>query len=270
MRAQARKYGAPILSAMATSLERRPDGIFVARVGARDILARTILLATGVIDEEPELPNLMDSVQRGLIRHCGICDAYEVIDHQVAVIGHGSTGLGEALFLRTYTSDITLFSLGRPLGLSHDELQRAEAAGIKLIDETVAEVIVEHGRIRALRLQSCSCHSFDTLYSALGSVARSGLARDLGAVLGKDGCVVTDQHQRSSVDGLFVAGDVVLSLDQISVAMGEAAIAATTIHNRLRGVTMPITPVDGTMSAALMDPEGTRRDMPVSAMQLVR
>ncbi|MFX8231060.1 hypothetical protein ABTL16_19905, partial [Acinetobacter baumannii] len=76
--------------------------------------AQTVLLATGVIDKEPALPNLFDAVQKGLIRHCGICDGYEVIDHKIAVIGHGETGLGEALFLRTYTADITLFSLGEP------------------------------------------------------------------------------------------------------------------------------------------------------------
>ncbi|WP_428390948.1 NAD(P)/FAD-dependent oxidoreductase [Lichenicoccus sp.] len=234
MSAQARKYGAPIHAGTVTDLHRTPEGLFAARVDDREILARTVLLATGVIDEEPKLPGIYQAVQRGLTRHCGICDAYEVIDHRIAVLGHGSSGLGEALFLRTYTANITLFSLGRELDLSPDEQQRAAEAGIVLIEEPVTEVVVEDDQIRALRLRSCDCHEFDTLYSALGSTARSSLATNLGAAAGKDGCLIVDRHQRSSVDGLFVAGDVALGLDQISVAMGEAAVAATAIHNRLR------------------------------------
>ncbi|MFC7694643.1 FAD-dependent oxidoreductase [Paeniroseomonas aquatica] len=68
----------------------------------------------------------------------------------------------------------------------------------------------------------------------MGSSPRSDLVRPLGTRLEKQGCVIADGHQRTSTDGLFAAGDVVSSLDQISVAMGEAAIAATAIHNRLR------------------------------------
>lgn len=92
------------------------------------------------------------------------------------------------------------------------------------------------------------CRSFDVLYAALGSDARSDLVRGLGTHLDDKGCVVTDAHQRSSTDGLFAAGDVVRSLDQISVAMGQAAIAATAIHNRLRGVPSPKTASDDTLS----------------------
>lgn len=62
-------------------------------------------------------------MQRGLIRHRGICDGYEVADKKVGVIGYGRTGLGEALFLRQYTEQITLLSLGRPLNLPPEDHQ---------------------------------------------------------------------------------------------------------------------------------------------------
>ena len=77
---------------------------------------------------------------------------------------------------------------------------------------------------------------FEAMYAEMGSDARSDLVRPLGTRLDELGCVLTDEHQHSSTDGLFAAGDIVHSLDQISVAIGEAAIAATAIHNRLRGV----------------------------------
>ncbi|HJS94948.1 MAG TPA: NAD(P)/FAD-dependent oxidoreductase [Solirubrobacteraceae bacterium] len=248
MRAQAGKYGAPILSGTVTGLERRADGVFVASMGEDRLTARTVLLATGVVDREPELPDLPDAVQRGLIRHCGICDGYEVIGHKVGVLGRDDSGLHEALFLRTYTGDVTLLSLERKLVLSPDELRTARAAGITVVEEPVASVTVESDRIRSIATRQGACHAFDTLYSALGSTARSELVRGFGAVLDENGCVATDEHQRSSIDGLLAAGDVVRSLDQISVAMGEAAIAATAIHNRLRGVAIPPSPISEVLS----------------------
>lgn len=248
MKAQAQRYGAPIRSGTVTRLERREDGVFVANVGQDQLTARTVLLATGVIDLEPDLPDLPDAVQRGLIRHCGICDGYEVIGHKVGVIGRGSGGLHEALFLRTYTDDVTLLSFGEDLLLSPEEQLRAQAAGIIVIREPVTSVTVESDRITSMATRQGSSHSFESLYSALGSTARSDLLHALGTILDENGCVATDEHQRSSTDGLFAAGDVVRSLDQISVAMGEAAIAATAIHNRLRGVAIPSSPISEALS----------------------
>ncbi len=76
--------------------------------------------------------------------------------------------------------------------------------------------------------------TFDSVYPALGSDAHTELAGQVGAELSGDtGCILVDDHQRTSVPGLYAAGDVVLGLDQISHAMGEGGVAATTIRNDL-------------------------------------
>ena len=253
MAEQARKYGAHIVPGSVTRLEHRPDAIFVATLDGEPILARTILLATGVVDREPDLPEVSDVIRRGLVRHCGICDGYEAMGRRVGVIGHGNSGLHEALFLRTYASDISLLSLGRPLMLTEEERRQAAQAEIAVVEEPVRRVVVEGDQVRALDMLGGECRSFDVLYAALGSDARSDLVRGLGTRLDDKGCVVTDTHQRSSTDGLFAAGDVVRSLDQISVAMGQAAIAATAVHNRLRGVPSPREEPDVTLSFAPQD-----------------
>ena len=233
MRSQAAKYGARTIADTVSHLERLPDGVFEATIGGVPLSAKTVLLATGVIDKEPALPNVFNAVQKGLIRHCGICDGYEVIDHKIAVIGHGETGLGEALFLRTYTSDITLLSLGEPLRLDRAQRRKMQDAGIKSVEEQVTQVKTDGDKIVALTMNGFGTLEFDTLYSALGCVPRSSLVRGLGAALDNH-CVIADEHQRSSVPNLFVAGDVAKGVDQISVAMGHAATAATAIHNVLR------------------------------------
>lgn len=235
MAAQARRYGATIRRGLVTALEKRPDGNFQAQVDSVAVCARTVVIATGKVDVEPQLPDLADAINRGLIRHCGICDAYEVIDRRLGVIGCGESGATEAIFLADYTRDITLMSLGQPLGLEPHDLRRLQHRGVRLIEEPIISMQLERGRIAALITQSGSVLAFDSLYSALGDKVRNGLAVGLGARLGSKGCLEVDQHQQTSIAGLYAAGDVVVGLDQISVAMGQAAVAATAIHNHLRG-----------------------------------
>ncbi len=233
MRAQAERYGARIEAEAATALERREDGFLVRTAAGRTLGARTVLAATGVVDREPELPNLRQAVRQGLIRHCPVCDGFEVIDHRIGVIGHGAEALGEALFLRGYSGDVTLLTLGAPLALEEPERRRAAAAGIRTVEDPVAEVHTEGGRIAALTTVSGERLAFDTLYSALGTVPRTAAMAPLGVLTAGDGRLPVDRRQQTSVDGLYAAGDVVEGLNQIAVAMGQAAVAATAIHRRL-------------------------------------
>lgn len=236
IRAQAESYGACIETGSVATLERLPGGRgFRAGLGdGREIDAASVLLATGVIDGQPRMPHLYEAMQRGLIRVCPICDGYEVIDRRIAVLGHGVQAVGEARFIRTYSPYVTLLTLGERMALSIEERGDLDAAGIAVIEEPVAAVGTCEDDSTRLTLESGHILDFDTLYSALGITARSGLAERLGAAMDEDGRLIVDRHQRSSVPGLYAAGDVVSTLNQIAVAMGEAAIAATAIHNDLR------------------------------------
>ena len=90
------RYGVPVLPGTVTEIGKGPDG-FVTRIdadgGTREVKARRVLLATGAIDVEPELPDLPDAVQRGLVRYCPICDGFESRGKRIAVIGFGDRGL---------------------------------------------------------------------------------------------------------------------------------------------------------------------------------
>lgn len=233
MQKQAERYGAEVRHGTVEELERMEDGRFRAGYEGGEILAKTVILATGVIDEEPLLPNLYQAVQQGLIRHCPICDGFEVIGQNVGVIGHGKQGLSEALFIRTFTPNLTLLTLGEPMDLEPDDRQRLAEAGIAVMEEPIVEVTVAGATITKLISKSGRVLVFDTLYSALGTAPRNELVRPFHGCLDETGRVLIRERQETSVDGLYAAGDIVAGLNQISVAMGQAAIAATTIHNRL-------------------------------------
>jgi thioredoxin reductase (NADPH) len=238
-REHAERYGARILAGRVAAIERREGG-FVATTEPTDggaprrIRARRVLLATGAVDVEPDLPDLPDAVRRGLVRYCPICDGYESRDRRIAVIGHGARGAGEAGFIaRTYSDDVTLLTLGRPMDdLPPEEREHLRSLGVKIVDQPVAALDVRDGRIAALRTGGGQELRFEVLYSALGLHYRTELARALGARHDGGGALLVDGHNQTSVKGLYAAGDLARGLDQIVVAMGHAATAATRIHNR--------------------------------------
>ena len=232
LRRHARRYGAPIRKGEVDNLTVTEGG-FQIGVGPRRYLARTVLLATGVIDNEPALPGLERAIARGLIRICPICDGYEVSGQKIGVIGNSEHGAREALFLRTYSDDVTLIHVGEPATLPQADRARLAAAGLPLIETPIQAVHVEHDRIAAFTFDG-GRQAFDTVYSALGATPRYLLAEQAGAQVDGQGRLVVDDHQNTSVEGLYAAGDVVRGLNQMTVSEAEAAIAATDIHNRLR------------------------------------
>lgn len=128
---------------------------------------------------------------------------------------------------------MTLLTLGRPFQFSEEDRHGLHGAGVRLIEEPVRGFALADDAIEASLITSGEKLRFDAVYSALGRVVRSDLARALGAEADEEGAFIVDDHQRTNVPGLYAAGDVVQGLAQISVATGQAAIAATDINNQL-------------------------------------
>ncbi|WP_339347364.1 NAD(P)/FAD-dependent oxidoreductase [uncultured Sphingomonas sp.] len=233
MRDQAERYGTRCEPVKVIGLAPDGDGFIVTTDHGRHT-ARTVLLATGVVNHRPRglAPDVHDAaLARGLLRYCPVCDGYEVTDRRVAVIGTGDHGMREALFLRGFTRDVTLIAPDAEHLLDDGCATALDDAGIVRVDGPCGGYAIE-GDTLALDTARGRM-AFDSVYPALGSRIRSRLAIDAGARATQDGCLEVDDHQRTTVPGLFAAGDVVKGLDQISHAMGEAGVAATTIRNRL-------------------------------------
>lgn len=231
MRAQAAAYGAPPICGRVQSLSQR-DGVFVLESDETQTRARRVILATGVIENEPALPACADAVRRGLVRICPICDGYEGAGKQIGVLGNSDHAAAEALFLRTFSDAVTLILVGEA-GLAPERRRELAAAGIEVIESAISAVRLCKDEVSAFDLADQSMRSFDTVYSAFGVTPQYALADQLGARRDSDGRLYVSDHQETSVAGLFAAGDLVRGLNQITVAAGEAAMAATTVHNSL-------------------------------------
>ena len=233
MQRQAERYGACIERLKVDALTRREGGFTLGhRGGHMDV--RAVLLATGVINRRPPIDAETHdaALAAGYLRYCPVCDAYEARDQHIAVLGADGHGVAEALFLRTYSDKITLLTL-HSYELHHEHRQALDAAGIAIEPRPVSSFAFDDGA--CVTLDDGSELAFDTLYPALGSNTNCELVGPLGLVLSGDQCLLTDSHQRLGIKGLYAAGDIVAGLDQISVAIGQAAIAATAMHNDLRG-----------------------------------
>jgi len=232
MREQAQLYGAKFGEGYVSRLDRTETGVR-ATWGGGSIDAMTVLLATGTANRRPPMDEELhdDALAHGLIRYCPICDGYEVTDRKVGVIGSGHHGVAEAMFLRSYTRDVTLIAPDKAIQMSAEDAKKLKMAGIECVDGPAQAVAISKECIVVETAEGT--YTFDTVYPALGSDPHVLLAQAVGAALGEKGCITVDRHQRTSIPGVYAAGDVVIGLDQISHAMGEGGVAATTIRNDL-------------------------------------
>ena len=209
---QALAFGAEVREGHVEAVTPVEDG-FEVRGPGWSLRAATVLLATGVLDRLPTLEGVADAIRRSVVRMCPICDAYEATGKRIAILGAAEDdGLAEreADFLASYSQDVTVLRVGEgEIALTEDAVHWTPPGGGN------AEV-------------------FDHLYLALGCEPQGALA--VGAARDEEGNLIVDAHQMTGTPGLYAAGDLVRGLNQIAVATGEAAIAATAMHNRLRGV----------------------------------
>jgi thioredoxin reductase (NADPH) len=227
---QAETYGVKIVHDRVESLQRAAGG-FSARSPSGEVFAKRVLLATGLVDRTLELPGLRPAIAQGLVRYCPICDGYEVSGQRIGVLGAAEIACNKALFLRTYSRNVTLLAsdgkaadvnVCRELADAGVRLPSGHAVGFEHQDSQIVAIMSDGSR-----------ENFDVVYPVLGCDVRSELAEALGARHNDVGCIEVDAAQRSSVEGLYAAGDVVSDLHQIAVGTGHAAIAATHIHNSL-------------------------------------
>jgi thioredoxin reductase (NADPH) len=233
MRRQAETYGATLTRGTVERIAR-PRGGFRVTTDGPVLIARTVILATGVVDNPLPIPGLEDAVERGLVRFCPICDGYEVTDQRIGVIGHDDHCAREAIFLTNYSDRVAFIHVGAGARLPAATRRALTRAGVEIVESALGGVVIQRRKVLAFDFGQGQPRTFDAVYSAFGVTPRNDLAEQLGARLDDEGRLVVNDHQETSVRGLYAAGDLVRGLNQISVAQGEGAIAATDVHNRLR------------------------------------
>ena len=210
----------------AIALEQRDDGTFGARLaGGAEIGARRLLLATGMDYVAPELPGIAER-WGGAVFHCPFCHGWEVRDGRLAVLGDGDTGVLKALLLRGWSDDVVL------LGSGFDDAGRSKlaAAGVTVDERPVVAV---RGAGATVVFPGGEELARDGLLVTAPLRQRSALIADLGVELESSGAVAVDEYARTSLDGVFAAGDVAGTMAMVAAALGAGGAAGAYVHQHL-------------------------------------
>lgn len=226
------KYGGQVTEGEVSSLRREGD-LFVAQSDTGELRARTVLVATGIVDAGLPIENWREAVAAGAVRLCPVCDGYDVLDKRIAIVCSASNPVGHALFMRTFSASVTLFERDKDTPLDAAQRSKLDGANVRYIAAPLLGISMSERMSPVLHTKDGEDYHVDVVYPMLGASARSELALSLGAAAAECAGLIVDEHQCTSVPGLYAIGDVVKGLNQISVAAGQAAIAATAIHNQL-------------------------------------
>lgn len=230
LRQQADTHGVRIVHDRVLRLALAGDG-FVVESEDGSWPTRCVIVASGVVDRLPHWPHVEDAIHQGIVRLCAVCDAYEAEDKRIAVYGRAQDGVGHAAFLRTYSTQVALV-LPPEASLSLEDRAQAQALGIEVLHAPEARCSLAGGRFH-VEADDGAVRTFDRVYVSLGAAAQTAMLDGLGVLMVAEGEVQVDEKCETSVSGIYAIGDAVSALNQIGVAFGHAAVAATAIHNRL-------------------------------------
>lgn len=230
-RAQLAPYEVEVRDVEVTDARRVAEGFEVELRGRTWLRARTLLLATGLLDAIPDIPGFAELYGRGVYT-CPYCDGAEVRDRPLAVYGDRPGAASLALLLKTWSDDVTLCVASRD-ALATDDAIRLARNTIAVCNEPIVELEAVDGRLARIVFASGAVRCAG-LFLKTGQVQCSPLPGRLGCRFDDRAAVPTDRYERSGIPGLFVAGDASEDAQLAIVAAAEGAKAAIAINSELQ------------------------------------
>jgi len=220
-------YGGELLQGRVDQID---PGFLVHLATGPALPARRVLVATGLRDELPELPGLGERWGKDLL-HCPYCHGYEVRGQPLGVLGTGPASVGQALLVRQWSDDVVFFP--HTLDVTGDERERLTARGVPIVDGMVRRLVVDGDRLHGVELAEGQVVARAAVFVFPRMVAHDTLLTGLGCDKDEDGWVITDPSGRTSVPGVWAAGNVASPRAQVLTAAAMGSAAAIAINHDL-------------------------------------
>jgi thioredoxin reductase len=221
-------YGGEMLAGTVTDLVRNGgSGFWVLLEGGRRVSARRLLVTTGLRDELPDIPGLRDRWARDVL-HCPYCHGHEVRDRQLGVLGGSSGAVRYAQIVRQWTHDLVYFT--PPGRLTAAERSQLTARAIGVVEGVIEQLVVDQDRLRGVQMHDGCVVPRDALFVPPRFVPNSRLLAGLGCDMDAEGWVTTDGTGRTSVAGVWAAGNVADPRAQVVTAAGAGSAAAIALN----------------------------------------
>jgi thioredoxin reductase len=224
--------GVEFSDATAEKIERLGD-LWDVTTASGKMHARRIVLAYGVRDLRPDVPNI-EEYYGGSVHHCPDCDGFEVSDKRVAVIGWGKKVVGLALELLQWTDKLTILTDGNERGWTKEHNSKLLSFGVGVKDEKVVGLEGKAPYATAAVLSTGERVALDAIFFTIGTEPSCRLAEDLGCKLVEDTpCLVVDDYKKTTVDGVYAIGDLTPGTQLAITAAADGAVAAIAINKSL-------------------------------------
>lgn len=197
---------------------------FDVKVESSDLSARRLVLATGVVDEFPDVAGFFDHYGTSVF-HCPTCDGYEARDKKVAVFGWSEEVAAFSLELMNWARSVTLITDGRTYEGSDSQLERLRANGIEVREDAASSFMGPRGALEGVRLRSGDSIRCGYAFFSIEHHPGSTLAEELGCEITGEDCVAVDSACATSVPGVYAAGDITPGIQLIQIAASKGATA---------------------------------------------
>ncbi|MGI9022199.1 MAG: NAD(P)/FAD-dependent oxidoreductase [Acidimicrobiales bacterium] len=206
----------------------------VATDDGADVRARRLVLATGVVDERPPVAGIEEHYGASAF-HCPSCDGYEARDRRVVVLGWGAQVAGMALELLDWAREVTIVTAGNHFEGDERHREALHRHGVALVDAEASELVGPRHGLECVRLRDGRALPCDLLFFSFAHYPQTDLARQLGCETTGEGCLRVDDEGRTSVDGVYGAGDVTPGIQLVQVAAAKGTLAGVTCAQSLAG-----------------------------------
>jgi thioredoxin reductase len=224
-REEAAAYGVEFISGHVISVE---PGFVVSLDDGETLTARRLLIATGATDELPSIPGLQERWGRDFL-HCPYCHGWEVRDQPLGVLGTGPSSVEHAQLIRQWSDDLIFFA--HTYELTDNEREQLQARGIRIVDAEVRGIVVEKDRLRGVVLGDGRTVERAALFiRPLIGARPDGLLERLGCEVDDLGFARVDSEGRTSLAGVWAAGNATNPRAQVITAAGEGSAAAISIN----------------------------------------
>lgn len=231
-REEAASFGVTFADGEVTSACHNADCIRLTLRDESQIVAKRVLLAFGIQDIWPDVPGLQRCY--GETAHvCPDCDGYEARGKKTLVIGTGRRAVGMALALTTWTRQVIVCTNGKPPDISSELCEKLDALNIPVIEAVIRRITSSQGNVQIAELEGGMQLDCQHVFFSLGQVAADDLGTQLGCKRDDDGLIVVDEHNATSVESVFAAGDITPGPQLAIIAAAEGAVAALAIHRSL-------------------------------------
>ncbi|MFC7343065.1 NAD(P)/FAD-dependent oxidoreductase [Saccharopolyspora griseoalba] len=232
-RAEVRRCGGEIVPARVVGAKPAdPEGFSISLDDGRELTARGLLVATGLADELPDIPGLRERWGDDVL-HCPYCHGYEVRDRPLAVLGGDNRPftMHQAQLVRQWSADVVFFP--NTIEPTDEERRRLEARDVEVVDGPVARLVPGAGGLAGVELADGRVVPREVAFVGPQFLPRDQLLGELGCERGENGWVAVDPSGRTSVPGVWAAGNVVDNPAQLVNAAAEGMTAGIALNHHL-------------------------------------